>query len=97
MTDLFGGDMAGTDDLARALAGRGTRSGVAGPCEAFTIHGVKRATPRALLLDLGPRLMDAPGEAAVWLADELVAYERDGRGGWQVLVPVWKAQEVGLL
>ena len=103
MADLFGsargaGSATGAaDPLKPVLAGRGTREGLQGPCEAFVIHAVRRVSPRALEIDLGPRAGSA--EAFFWLPDSRVRFEREpGESGrWLAVLEVWKAREVGLL
>lgn len=91
MSDLFGDNSQGTDELAQRLAGRGTREGLRGATRTFDIEKViDHPSTRALQL-----VIQGHG-APVWVPDDLAEYARGHDGQWRIHMPLRKAQELGL-
>ena len=91
MSDLFGDNSQGTDELAQRLAGRGTRSGLHGRTLTFEIDRVI-AHPSTRALHLVLRHHDG----SHWLPDEMAEYLKGSDGVWRVHMPTHKARELGL-
>ncbi|GAB5502736.1 hypothetical protein [Pyruvatibacter sp.] len=91
MSDLFGNDSQGADELAWALVGRGTREGLRGATRTFDVEKViDHPSTRAL------RLVVRGHDTPVWVPDDLAEYVKGLDGQWRVHMPLRKAQELGL-